>query len=292
MDIFGLKNALTYAQENQVALGHFNVSTIDAIHAIISAAKSLSVPIVIGVSEGERDFLGVKETAALIHTIRINQAYPIFLNADHTYSLDRIKEVVEAGYDSVIFDGATLSKEENKKRTKEVVGFVKSTRPDMLVEAEIGYIGKSSSLLDELPENAAITEDQMPTSQEIADFVAYTGVDLIAPAVGNIHGMLKNAPNPNLSIDRIREIAHSVSTPIILHGGSGIADQQFTDSIKAGVRMVHINTEIRKAWKQALKDTIHQDENEVAPYKLLEPAKQAVRQVVLNRLKLFNHLDS
>lgn len=290
MDIIGLPNAIKYAQEKQVALGHFNVSTVEAIHAIVAAAKSLDVPIIIGVSEGERDFLGVFETAALIKTMRETQKYPIFLNADHTYSLDRVKEVVTAGFDSVIFDGAALSLEDNTVQTKSVVDYVKATRPDMLVEAEIGYIGKSSAMLDELPSNAAITEAQMPQVSEVQTFVNQTGVDLISPAVGNIHGMLKNAPNPHISISRIREIATAVTTPIVLHGGSGIADHQFTEAIAAGIRLIHINTEIRKAWKDSLVTTLTQTPDEVSPYKLLAPPREAIRQVVLNRLRLFNHL--
>jgi fructose-bisphosphate aldolase, class II len=278
------------AEAEKYAIGHFNVSTLDAVWGIINAAKKLDKPVVIGVSEGERDFMGIKVVAAIVKTIREEQQYPIFLNADHTYSLERVKEVVEAGFDSVIFDGADLPHEENTKKAKEVVDYVKSVRWQMLVEAEIGYIGKSSALLEEIPKDAAVTEDAMPTAAEAKAFVEATGVDLIAPAVGNIHGMLKNAPQPRISIQRIKEIHAATSAPIVLHGGSGISDQDFNDAIAAGVSYIHINTEIRKAWRDGLKATIAAKPDEVAPYKLLQEAQAQLEEVVKQRLTLFSQL--
>ena len=277
------------AEKKGIALGHFNVSTIEAVWAIINTAKSLNQPIVIGVSEGERDFMGISVIAQAIKAIRRDTHYPIFLNADHTYSLDRVKEVVLAGFDSVIFDGAKLTQEENIRQTKQVVDYVKSTRPEMFVEAELGYIGTSSALLEELPEGALLSLESLPTGQNAHDFVIQTGVDMLAPAVGNIHGMLKNAPNPKLHIDRIKEIRQQGGVPLVLHGGSGISDADFTAAIKAGISLIHINTEIRKAWRQALLQELSQKPDEVAPYKLLKPAQEAISKVVKDRLLLYTH---
>ena len=285
------KQVIQSATQNKVALGHFNISNLEGLWGIFNAAKSLNLPIVIGVSEGERDFIGVKQTRDLITSLRQQYDYPIFLNADHTYTLERIKEVVELGYDSVIFDGAKLPMEENIQKTKEVVDYVKSINPDILVEAEVGYIGSSSKMLDELPEGATASEEAMPTGQEVKDFVQQTGVDLISPAVGNIHGMLKNAANPELNIDRIKEISEAAGVPLVLHGGSGIKDDNFTQAIQAGISMIHINTEIRKAWAEALRKYLQENPDEVAPYKIMTDSVAAVQTVVTDRLKLFNHLS-
>jgi fructose-bisphosphate aldolase, class II len=278
---------INQAETDHIALGHFNVSTIEACWAIIDTAKKLNQPVVIGVSEGERDFIGIKVIAATIKAIRDDYQHPIFLNADHTYSLDRIKEVVAAGYDSVIFDGAKLSLEENIIQTKAVVDYVKSTAPHMLVEAELGYIGTSSALLDKLPEGASLTLDAMPTGEDARHFVQSTGVDLLAPAVGNIHGMLKDIPNPKLHIDRIREIRQQGGVPLVLHGDSGISNEDFIQAIQAGISMIHINTEIRQAWRRALDTVFTESPDEVAPYKLLTPAQLAIAQVVESRLNLY-----
>lgn len=282
-----LRDVLREAEENKVAVGHFNISNLEGFWGIFEAAKKLEVPVVIGVSEGERDFMGIKQVAAIVHSVRDNYAYPLYLNADHTYSLERIKEVVEAGYDSVIFDGAKLSVEENTRQTKEVVEYVRVTRPEVLVEAEVGYIGSSSKMLDELPEGAALSEDALPTGEDAKQFVLATGVDLIAPAVGNIHGMLKNAANPKLHINRIREIREQSGVPLVLHGGSGISDDDFLAAIDAGIAMIHINTEIRLAWRKAVAAYLQENPDEVVPYKVLEPARLAVAHVVEQRLRLY-----
>ena len=167
----------------------------------------------------------------------------------------------------------------------------------MLVEGEVGYIGLSSKLLDELPEGAAIREEDMTTSEEARQFVEETGIDLLAPAVGEIHGMMKSAKNPNLNIDRIREIANAVGIPLVLHGGSGVSDEDFTAAIEAGISVVHINTEIRVAWRRGLEGALHEDKEQIAPYKLLSDPnnkftdpEEEVYKVVLKRLELFNRL--
>lgn len=287
-----MKSLIEYihqAEQNQTALGHFNISTIDAFWAIFHTAKKLNQPAIIGVSEGERDFIGIEAVASLIKSTRDNYQYPVFLNADHTYSLEKIKLVVEAGFDSVIFDGAKLSQEDNITQTKQVVDYVKSVNPDILVEAELGYIGTSSALLDELPQGASLDESALPTGEDARHFVQSTGVDLLAPAVGNIHGMLKSAANPRLHIDRIREIRQTGGVPLVLHGGSGISDTDFTEAIKAGISLIHINTEIRKAWRVNLHQFLNDNPDEVAPYKILASAKEGIAQVVESRLRLYTH---
>jgi fructose-bisphosphate aldolase class II len=287
-----LNEVLTDAQNRHVAVGHFNISNLEGLWGIFNGAKSLNLPVVIGVSEGERDFVGVRQTLDLVKSIREEYNYPIFLNADHTYTFDRVKEVVDLGYDSVIVDGANLPIEENINLTKQCVDYVKSTRPEMLIEAEIGYIGKSSGLLSEIPAGATVSTENMPTGEEAKRFVDSTGIGLLSPAVGNIHGMLLNAPNPELNIDRIREIKAAVpETKLVLHGGSGISDQNFKDAIQAGICMIHINTEIRLAFRDAVKKYLDEHPNEVAPYKIMGGSIAAVQEVVTARLKLFNNIQ-
>lgn len=279
---------LHQAEVNHTAIGHFNVSTIDAIWAIVNSAQKLSLPVVIGVSEGERDFIGIQPLRAIIDSIKASTSHPIFLNADHTYSLERVKEVVAANYDSVIYDGAKLSQADNICQTQAVVEYVKSQQPSILVEAELGYIGSSSKLLDAIPDQALVDSASMPTPEDARNFVQSTHVDLLAPAVGNIHGMLKNMPNPQLNIDLIRQIRQSAGIPLVLHGGSGISDPDFKAAIQAGISMVHINTEIRLAWKQGLQSSLEDQGEEVAPYKLLALSQEKMTTVITNRLELFS----
>lgn len=288
-----LREIILRAEEKRIAVGHFNISDIAALNAIAAAAKELSVPVIIGVSEGERDFIGVKNAVALIRSMR-EDGYPIFLNADHAYSVEKAKEAIDAGYDAVIFDGAKLSLEENIAKTKEVVEYAKSRKsrnpanPVTLVEGELGYIGTSSKILNELPNGAALQEKDMTTSEDAARFVKETEVDLLAPAIGNIHGMMKDAPNPNLNIKRISEIKKSADVPLVLHGGSGISDADFKAAVAAGISIIHINTEIRLAWRRGLEQAFEENPEEITPYKLLPAAEKEIKKIVSQRLKLFN----
>ncbi len=289
-EVMKLIDYLSQAEAKGQAIGHFNVSNLEMLKAVWLAASELSLPVIVGVSEGERDFIGIKQIADLVKGLRQEHNYPIFLNADHTYSLNRIKEVVAAGYDSVIFDGSNLPIEENIKITKQVVDYVKDNNPDILVEGELGYIGASSKILDELPTDVDLSPTALPTDQDAREYVLATGVDLLSPAVGNIHGMLKNSVNPHLVIEKISSIRQAVDIPLVLHGGSGISDDDFIKAIKAGISQIHISTEMRIAYRDALRKSLQDNPDELAPYRLLKPTVAEVYKVVKRRLELFANL--
>ena len=285
-----LREFISEAEQAKKAIGHFNIASIGQLKAVTTVAKQLELPVIIGVSEGERNFVGVRQAVALIKSFSKN-GLPIFINADHTKSLEKIKEAAEAGYDSILFDASHAPFEENIKQTKQAVEIVKSVNPDILVEGELGYIGSSSKILEELPKNAVISSEDLPKPEAAAQFVKETGIDMLAPAVGNIHGMLKNVANPNLDIKRISEIKKVVGVSLVLHGGSGIKDEDFTAAINAGVSIVHISTEIRAAWRRALDQSLKNKPQEVAPYKIMADVVAAMEKVVEKRLKLFSKIN-
>ncbi len=283
-----LREYIAEAEESKVAIGHFNISDVVGFWAVVGAAKSLSLPVIIGVSEGERDFLGVRQVKALVDTLK-DEGLPIFLNADHTYSTNRIKEVVDAGFDAAIVDGAEKSFEENVRMTKESVDYKNSVRREIVIEGELGFIGKSSKILDSIPEGAASSTENMTKPEEALEFVSSTGVDLFAPAVGNIHGMVKGG-DPKLNIDRIKEIKEAAKIPLVLHGGSGNTEDEFRAAIAAGISIVHINTEIRIAYKRGLQKFFADSPDEIAPYKFLRSGLQEMQAVIEKKLRLFNNL--
>lgn len=285
-----LKECVAKAQEKKVAVGHFNISNIEGFWAVFRAAQSLDVPVIIGVSEGERDFIGVRQVAALVKATREEYDYPLFLNADHTYSVDRVKEAIDAGFDSVIVDGAKLSFEENIKMAKECVEYAKNCGREVLVEGELGYIGQSSKILDAIPEGVLLDEKSLTDPEKAREFVESTGVQMLAPAVGNFHGMLKGGVDPKLNIERIKAISESTKIPLVLHGGSGNSADDFKQAIANGIAIVHINTEIRVAYKQGLQIGLTENPDEVAPYKFLKSSVKAVQDVVTDKLRLFNNL--
>lgn len=287
-----LREVIKEAEDKKVAVGHFNISDSTQLWGIFNAARALNVPVVIGTSEGERDFIGARQAAALVKSIREEFDYQIFLNADHHYSFEKVKEAIDAGYDAVIFDGNKnkLSYEENVNVVKQCVEYARNSGRDVLVEAELGNIGMSSKVLDEIPEGAEITEEMMTKPDELKKFVEETGVDLIAPAVGNLHGMLKHGGNPNLSISRIKELREVGGVPMVLHGGSGISDEDFKAGIEAGMSTIHINTEIRRAYREGIEGHLKENPDEIAPYRYIKSGREALEAVVAERLKLFNNI--
>lgn len=288
-----LREHIQHAREKGLAIGHFNISNLEALHGIVNAAKTLSVPVIIGVSEGERDFVGVKQAVALVRSIREETGLPIFINADHTYSFDRVKEAIDAGYDSVIIDNAKLPIDENIKITRQVVEYAKealaNTGREVLVEAELGYIGTSSKVMDVLPDGVGIDESSLTSIEDASRFVRETGVDLFAPAVGNIHGMVRGG-NPKINIKRIEDISASAGVPLVLHGASGIGNDELAQAVSAGISIVHYNTELRVAYRDALKSALSEHPDEVAPYKFLASSVQAVEKVVEEKLRIMNKL--
>jgi len=269
------------AEENNTAIGHFNISNMEMFWAVVDAVRETNLPAIIGVSEGEREFFGLRQVVLLVKDLRNNEGLPIFVNADHTYSFELVEEAIDAGCDSVIFDGAALSKEENKTITKQSADYAKGKC--VLIEGELGYIGKSSKMLNGLPDGI-----EMTSVEEAVDYVNATGVELFAPAVGNIHGMLKGVQNPHLDIQRIKDISNLVQIPLVLHGGSGISDEDFVSAIKAGIRIIHISTEMRVAYRSSLDETLKNNPDELAPYRILKNSRDAVKDVVVARMKLFN----
>jgi fructose-bisphosphate aldolase class II len=281
-----LIDVINKATSEGKAVGHFNISNLEAFNAIVKTAKKLNVPVIIGVSEGERDFVGVKNVVSLVESAR-KDGVEIFLNADHTYSYERSVEVIDAGYDAVIIDYASKGKEESIETTKKVVEYAKSK--GVLVEGELGYIGQSSKVLDALPEGVSIDPNSLTQPIEAKDFVDKTGVDLLAPAVGNVHGIIKGG-NPALNIERIKEIRQASSVPLVLHGASGITDEELHLAVLAGISIVHYNTELRVAYKDALIKSLEEHKDEVAPYKYLKTAEDAVAEVVEKKLRIMNGL--
>lgn len=285
-----LQEYLLIAKEKKIAIGHFNVSSIDGIWAVADAGKELKMPVIVGVSEGERDYIGVRQVAQIIKSIREERDQPIFLNADHTYSVERVKEAILAGFDSVIFDGAGLNFEENVENTKKCVQFAKEHKSllgqNILIEGELGYIGKSSKILDAIPLGAISTKEMMTKPEDAKMFIDMTGIDLLAPAIGNIHGMIRGG-DPALNTDRAKEICDAIPVPIVLHGASGNTPNDIRKTIEAGAAIVHVSTELRVAYRAGLMKALAIDPDEVSPYKYFKPAKLAMQRVVEEKIKIF-----
>jgi len=282
-----LREVLQKARKSRVAIGHFNFSELVVLRGATEAASELGVPVVMGLSESEREFLGVPLAAALVRSMREGGEGEIFLNADHTHSIERAEEAARAGFDMIVFDASEKPLQQNITETRRGVEAVKSIRPNILVEGEVGYVGSGSEIHENRPDNIRLTEPD-----EAREFVAETRVDLLSPSVGTTHGMLasmiRGTEHKRLDIERIAAIAKMVDIPLTLHGGSGTANEDFRKAIEAGISMIHINTELRVAWRSGLEQALEKNARAVAPYKILPEVVQAVKAVVSSRLRLFS----
>jgi fructose-bisphosphate aldolase, class II len=283
-----LREILTSARHRRVAIGHFNVSDLVALKAVTETARALNLPVLIGTSEGERAFLGVHEIAALVKSLRQRLEHPIFLNADHTHSLEGAVEAAAAGYDMVGFDASTMPLEVNIKLTWQAVDAVKAVNSQILVEGELGNIGSGSEIHDSVPESSRI----LTRSEDAVRFVDATRIDVLAPAVGNMHGLLKTmisgSVKKRLDIGRIKEIAETTGMPLTLHGGSGTDDGDFRQAVQAGITIVHINTELRLAWRRSLDLALAEHPDEVVPYRIYGKPLKEMETVAFDRLRLFS----
>ena len=283
-----LREILDQAQEQGVAVGHFNVADLVLLKAVFAAARELNVPVLVGASEGEREFMGVRQIAALVRSLREEFNFPVFLNADHTHSLAKAVEAAKAGFDAIVFDASARPFEENMRLTREAVLALKNINPSILVEGEIGDIGTGSEIHEAAPDLSR----GLTRPEEARQFVESTGVDVLAPAVGNMHGMLRSMvqgeTRKRLDIGRITQIKKAARVPLTLHGGSGTDEEDMRRAIAAGINIVHINTELRVAWRQGLERGLSKQPSEVVPYKILPAAVESVKEVVTSHLRLFN----
>jgi fructose-bisphosphate aldolase class II len=280
-----LREVLEDAQKRRVAVGHFNFSELTVLKAVGEAARELDTAVVVGVSESEREFVGMRQAVALVQAMR-DEGLHVFLNADHTHSIEKAEEAARAGFDMVVFDASEKPVKENITLTQCAVEAMKSINGAILVEGEVGYIGSGSELHDQRPENVHMTEPA-----DARDFVAETRVDLLSPSVGTTHGMIpsmvQGTEHKRLDIPRIAAIKDAVQIPLTLHGGSGTDAEDFQKAIKAGITMIHINTELRVAWRTGLAEALRRNSDALAPYKLLPDVVRGVKTVVRRRLELF-----
>jgi ketose-bisphosphate aldolase len=282
-----LHEVLREAQRNKVAVGHFNISDLTGLKAVFESARELRVPVIVGLSEGERAFMGVREAGAVVKALRQEHDYPIFLNADHTHSLPSAEDAARAGFDSLVFDRSELPFDQNISETKRAVEALKAINPSILVEGEIGEIGTGSEIHEQAPQGLRLT-----TAEEAKQFAVATGIDILAPAVGNSHGlsrsMIRGEAQKRLNIERIAEIAKATALFMTLHGASGTNDEDLRRAIPAGITEIHINTEVRLAWRRGLETALAKERDQIVPYKILPAAVDAMKQVVTARLLLFN----
>jgi fructose-bisphosphate aldolase class II len=173
-----LIEVVRHAQSTGTAVGHFNIADLALLKGVFDAARALNVPVIVGASQGERDFMGTRQVAALVKSLREEFDFPVFLNADHTHSLAQAVDAVKAGFDSIVFDLSSLPLEENARQTKDAVEQLKSINPSVLIEGEIGDIGTGSEIHEDAPGDSSSRAQPLTTPADARHFVEATRVDI------------------------------------------------------------------------------------------------------------------
>jgi ketose-bisphosphate aldolase len=285
--MFNPKEILKSAQSGKYAIGSFNFSTAEILKAIVAAARDLKSPIIVSTSEGEANFIGMREASALADAWRIATKLPIILNLDHGKKTELIKKALAAGYNAIHFDGSHLPYLENLAQTKKIVDYVREVEKtfdrQIVVEGELGYLRGSSAVHKEA---LKIEPEDMTSPDQAEDFIKHSGVDSLAVVIGNAHGVFA-AGEEKLNLDRLDEIRRAIGTQafLVLHGGSGIVEKDIKKAIKLGI--VKINTELRVAYKEAIEKEIKTEPSETTPYKIMTPALEAVKFVVEEKMTMF-----
>lgn len=281
MSLVGTKEMLIKAQKEKYAVGAFNANNMEIIQAIIEASEEEKSPVIIQASQGAIKYAGLDVIVAMVKVIAEKASIPIALHLDHGTDYFQNILCLRAGFTSLMYDGSALPFEENVAMTKKVVEMAHVC--GIPVEAEIGQVGKMDTS-DEPGVAREKIKEFMAKPEDAAKFVQLTQVDILAPAVGTIHGCRE--PIAKLDIPRIEKIRDLTGVPLVLHGASGASDEELKKGIAAGICKVNIDTRIRMAFTNTVRQYLNEHPEEIDPRKALSPAKEAAKVVIKGRIKI------
>lgn len=272
--LVNLNDVLYDAQKNHYAVGLFNTIDTDMLDAVISAAEELRSPVIIGTAEVLLPFGELKLMAPAMISAAKRATVPVVVHFDHGLTYERCVEALQLGFSSIMYDGSSGSEEENVKNTREIVKLAHAM--GATVEGEIGHVGLADCGDNE--ENSMYT-----TPQEAVNFVKETGVDALAIAIGTAHGTYKS--KPKLDLERLTEIRSALNIPLVLHGGSGLTDEDFKNTIKGGIAKINIYTDMCTAGAMAAQESIKIGEH----YQFMRSRKvDRIKEEVKKKMILFD----
>lgn len=278
MPLVSMKEMLQKAKAGKYAVGQFNMNNLEFAQAITDAAIEEKSPFIFGVSEGALKYMGMEYTVALAEAAAKKSGLPIALHLDHGSSFEVAMACIRAGFSSVMFDGSHYPLEENIRITREVVKAAHAM--GVSVEGELGTIGGTE---DDISVDDA--DAHLAKPEEAIRFWEETGVDALAIAVGTAHGLYKG--EVKIRYDIIEAVASKIPVPIVLHGGSGVPDDMIRKAIQAGVGKINVNTENQVACTKTIRDIFAKDAKVYDPRKYLGPAREAMKEVVKEKIRLF-----
>ena len=301
-----LKKVLSEANRGTYAVGAFNTNDLEITQAIIGAAVAMKSPVIIQTSEGAIEYAGMAYLKAMVYEAA-KAKVPVVFHLDHGKDLKVVKQAVDSGYTSVMYDGSALPDDQNTANTKKVVAWAR--KKGVSVEAELGAIAGIEDLVSVEARDAKLTNPQ-----RALEFVKATKCDALAIAVGTSHGAFKFKGETILDFDRITAIKKAVKMPLVLHGASGISpelvdrakdqcsilgdcarlenahgvsDEAIRQAVKRGINKINIDSDLRIAFTAAVRETLLNDKKAFDPRKILGPARALMTEVVKHKMELF-----
>jgi 6-phospho-5-dehydro-2-deoxy-D-gluconate aldolase len=262
---------LDEARKKQYAVPQFNMNGLIWLESILKTAQKCRAPVIVGTTDKIVDQLGgFRLLVSNFNTMKedLKVTVPAILHLDHGQTVDRCIEAIDAGYHSVMYDGSQLSIEDNIRNTKQVVDYAKKF--GVIVEGEVGSVGGT--------EDGVYSEMQYANQEECLKLISEAGVTSLAPALGSVHGKYKG--EPKLGFKEMEKLRQKTDIPFVLHGASGISDEELKKTIKFGHAKINYNTELNIAWSNALRKTLTDNKELYAPMVILEESKQALNKVV------------
>ncbi len=282
MCLVSMKEMLIKAREGHYAVGQFNINNLEWTEAILDEAQALNAPVILGVSEGAAKYMGgwlVVSAMVKAYIKSKNITVPVALHVDHGSSFEVVKAAIDAGFSSVMIDASHFPFEENIEITKKVVEYAHAK--GISVEAELGRVGGQ--------EDHVVAETMYADPEECRILVEKTGIDCLAPALGSVHGPYHG--EPKLGFDEMAYINDLLKMPLVLHGGSGIPDEQLRKAIDRGTAKINVNTESQQAWTAIVREVLEKDKNVYDPRKIIGPGKEGIKNVVRAKCEVFGCIN-
>jgi fructose-bisphosphate aldolase, class II len=300
--LVSLSDILNKAKRGGYAVGSFNINNLEFLQAVMEAAEAEHSPVIISTSEGAIDYAGMEELGTLTHLAAKRSKVPVVFHLDHGKNYDLVIKAIKSGlYTSVMYDGSSLSFQENLRTTKKIVTI--AHKHGVSVEAELGAIAGIEDFVSVEEQDAHLTDPE-----QAKDFVQKTGCDALAIAIGTSHGAYKFSNASKLDFKRLQAIKQSVHIPLVLHGASGIptniknlctkygckiekakgvSDVHIKRAVKLGINKVNIDSDLRIAFDAGIRQFLYHNPEVFDPRKILKPAKELITKVVRHKMRLF-----
>lgn len=280
------RHLMQRSRQQGFAVGAFNIDNQETLIAIARAAQKLNAPVLVEVSQGEVEAIGIENVRDMVDNYKKEYGIEMYINLDHSPTVENCKQAIDAGYEFIHIDisqaNHNASEEEIVAKTKEVVEYAKFT--GALVESEPHYFGGSSNVHTE-EINYEEIKKTFSTPESAKAFVEETGIDTFAAAIGNLHG--KYPVPKELDLELLQRIRDAIPCQISLHGGSGTPLHFFEDAAKIGVSKININSDMRYAFRTVMEEELKAHPDEFAVVKLMDKVKDAVQVVVEEKIQAF-----